>query len=136
MTEKRRMELEEKLNDAEASGDPAKIAAVKKTMEQEYRECTSHTAARLKRVEDTVNDIKKGLIPAEMFGELKEGLKTLTTNVNILKKEMEAWKNRVHGAKLLWTILGYLVAAGGGGLVMKMISASTKAASTTTGFLP
>ena len=136
MTEKRRMELEEKLNDAEASGDPAKIAAVKKTMEQEYRECTSHTADRLKRVEDTVNEIKKGLIPADMFGELKEGLKTLTATVNILKKEMEAWKNRAHGAKILWTILGYIAAAGGGGLIMKFLAATTKTAASASGVVP
>lgn len=121
MTEKRRLELEEKLNDAEAHGDAAAIAAVKKTMEQEYRLCTSHTADRLKRVEETVNQIKAGLIPAEMFSELKDGLKNLSITVNALKKEMEAWKNRAHGMKLLWTILGYVCAAGGGGIVMKLL---------------
>lgn len=136
MTEKRRMELEEKLNDAEASGDPAKIAAVKKTMEQEYRECTSHTADRLKRVEETVNEIKKGLIPADMFGEIKEGMKNLAATVNILKKEMEAWKNRAHGAKMLWIILGYIAAAGGGGIIMKLLASSTKATATAIGITP
>lgn len=124
MTEKRRLELEEKLNDAEASGDPAKIAAVKKTIEQEYRECTSHTADRLKRVEETVNVIKKGLIPATMFTDLKTGLEKLSDTVKELKDEMEAWKNRVKGAKILWQILGYIIAAGGGGIVVKLLSKS------------
>ena len=122
MTEIRRLELEEKLNLAEAKGDPAEIAAVKKTMEQEYRECTSHTADRLKRVEATVNEIKAGLIPANMFQELKDGLKNLSVTVTGLKEEMEAWKNKASGAKMLWTVLRYVAAAGGGGLLIKMLS--------------
>ena len=130
MTEKRRLELEEKLNDAEASGDASRIAAVKKTMEQEYRTCTSHTADRLKRVEETVNQIKAGLIPAEMFSELKEGLKNLSNTVSSLKREMEAWKNRAHGMKLLWTILGDIAAAGGGSLIMKLLMSSQKVVAT------
>lgn len=127
MTEIRRLELEEKLNIAEASGDPAAIAAIKKTMEHEYRECTSHTADRLKRVETTVNEIKAGLIPATMFGELKTGLETLTSTVSGLKAEMEAWKNKAKGAKILWTILGAIVAAGGGGFILRLLSNSANA---------
>ena len=82
MTEERRLALEEKLNEAEASGDPAKIAAIKKTMEQEYRECTSHTADRLKRVEATVNEIKAGLIPAGMFEEIKNTVLNIIESIN------------------------------------------------------
>jgi hypothetical protein len=126
MTEERRLELEEKLNMAEASGDEAKISAVKKTMEQEYRLCTSHTADRLKRVEATVNAIKDGLIPADMFGKLEDGLTKLSTNFHELKSEVESWKNRVKGAKLLWTILGYIAAAGGSGYIVKLLLASSK----------
>ena len=126
MTEERRLELEEKLNMAEASGDEAQIAAVKKTMEQEYRLCTSHTADRLKRVEKTVNAIKEGLIPADMFGGIQDGMKGLTDTVRELKSEVEAWKNRAKGAKLLWTILGYIAAAGGSGYVMKLLLATAK----------
>ena len=128
MTEQRRLELEEKLNMAEASGDEAKIAAVKKTMEQEYRLCTSHTADRLKRVEATVNAIKDGLIPADMFGKLEDGLTKLSTNFHELKSEVESWKNRVKGAKLLWTILGYIAAAGGSGYIVKLLLASSNTA--------
>ena len=131
MTEERRLQLEEKLNEAEARKDEAAIAAVKKTMEQEYRLCTSHTADRLKRVEATVNEIKAGLIPAEMFTDLKEGLKQLSNTVTALKKEMEAWKNRAHGARTLWVILGYIAAAGGGGVIMKMLLGTAKVVSQT-----
>lgn len=129
MTELRRLELEEKLDEAEARGDTAAIAAAKQTMEREYRECTSHTANRLKRVEATVNEIKEGLIPAEMFGELKEGLKSLAKTVQEMKSEMEAWKNKAQGAKTLWMILGGVVAAGGGGILMKLLSATAQATS-------
>lgn len=119
MTEERRLQLEEKLNTAEAHGDEAEILAVKKTMEQEYRLCTSHTADRLKRVESTVNQIKEGLIPATLFGELKEGLKEL-------KDEVEGWKNKAKGAKLLWNLLGYIAAAGGSGYIVKLLLTTAK----------
>ena len=128
MTEGRRLELEEKLNMAEASGDEAKIAAVKKTMEQEYRLCTSHTADRLKRVEKTVNEIKEGLIPADMFGNMQKGVDNLTGRVAELKSEMESWKNKAKGAKLLWQILGYIAAAGGSGYIVKLLLATSKTA--------
>ena len=128
MTEERRLQLEEKLNTAEAHGDEAEIAAVKKTMDQEYRLCTSHTADRLKRVEATVNAIKDGLIPADMFGKLEDGLTKLSTNFSELKSEVESWKNRVKGAKLLWTILGYIAAAGGSGYIVKFLLASSNTA--------
>ena len=130
MTEKRRLELEEKLNDAEAHGDAAAIAAVKTTMEREYRECTSHTADRLKRLEETVYQIKAGLIPADMFQELKDGLHNLSQTVMDLKTEVEAWKNKAKGAHMLWKVLALLTAAGGGGLLVKLLSASAKATAT------
>lgn len=134
MTEERRLQLEEKLNMAEANGDAAAIAAVKKTMEHEYRECTSHTADRLKRVEKTVNEIKEGLIPAELFGDLKAGLKSLHDTVQSMKSEIEAWKNKAKGMRLLWRILAILTAVGGGGAVVKLLTASAKA--TTSGATP
>lgn len=121
MTEERRVQLEEKLNIAEASGDPAQIEAIQKTMAQEYRLCTSHTADRLKRVEKTVNTIKDGLIPAEMFGNLRDGLKSLKDTVVEIKNEMEGWRQRAKGAKMLWSVLRYLAAAGGGGYIMKLL---------------
>lgn len=134
MTEARRLELEEKLNMAEASGDAAAIAAVKKTMEHEYRECTSHTADRLKRVEKTVNEIKEGLIPAELFTELKESLRTLSDTVHMMKADIEAWKNKAQGMKLLWRILTILTSVCGGGVIMKLLTSSAKA--TSNGGLP
>lgn len=121
MTEERRLELEEKLNIAEAHGNQAEIEAVKKTMDQEYRLCTSHTATRLKRVEQTVNQIKAGLIPTTMFTDLKTGLEKVSQTVVELKTEVEGWKNQVHGAKVLWKFLRYIVAMGGGAALMKLL---------------
>ena len=124
MTEERRLELEEKLNMAEASGNPAKVEAVKKTIAQEYRLCTSHTAARLKRVEATVNEIKVGLIPHNMFNDMQTDIQNLGKIVTELKTEIEAWKNKAKGAKLFWKILAFIVASGGSGYLIKALSAS------------
>ena len=133
MTEERRLELEEKLNMAEASGDPAKVDAVKKTIAQEYRLCTSHTADRLKRVETTVNEIKVGLIPHDMFDNMQTDIKNLSKIVTELKTEIEAWKskakieawkNKAKGARLFWKILAFIVASGGSGYLIKALSAS------------
>ena len=121
MTETRRIELEEKLNLAEAKGDPKEIEAVKKTMEQEYRICTSHTAERLKRVEATVNEIKQGLIPADMFSKIQTDMKELKTIVYTVKGDIEKWKANAQGAKWLWEVLKVLAAAGGGGLILKLL---------------
>lgn len=121
MTESRRIELEEKLNLAEAKGDPKEIEAVKKTMEQEYRICTSHTAERLKRVEATVNEIKQGLIPADMFSKIQTDMKELKTIVYTVKGDIEKWKANAQGAKWLWEVLKVLAAAGGGGLILKLL---------------
>ena len=124
MTEARRLELEEKLNMAEASGDPAKVEAVRKTIAQEYRLCTSHTADRLKRVETTVNEIKEGLIPHDMFDNMQSDIKDLRTIVSDLKTEIEAWKNKAKGAHLFWKILAFIVASGGSGYLLKALSVS------------
>ena len=124
MTEERRLELEEKLNMAEASGDPAKVDAVKKTIAQEYRLCTSHTADRLKRVETTVNEIKVGLIPHDMFDNMQTDIKNLSKIVTELKTEIEAWKSKAKGARLFWKILAFIVASGGSGYLIKALSAS------------
>ena len=121
MTEQRRIELEEKLNLAEATGDPKKVEAVKKTMEQEYRVCTSHTAERLKRVEETVIEIKKGLIPADMFGNMQKEMAEVKQVVSSLRAEIEKWKNQMKGMKWLWNVLSVIAASGGGALILKLL---------------
>ena len=109
---------------AEASGDPAKVEAVKKTIAQEYRLCTSHTADRLKRVETTVNEIKQGLIPHDMFENMQKDIKDLSAVVTALKTEIEAWKNKAKGAHLFWKVLAFIVASGGAGYLLKALSVS------------
>ena len=101
---------------------------MKKTIAQEYRLCTSHTADRLKRVETTVNEIKAGLIPANMFSDMKEDIGNLSSTVGTLTKEVEGWKQRAKGAKMLWNILGYIAAAGGSGYIVKMLIGTAKTA--------
>ena len=126
MTDERRRELEEKLNLAEASGDPKQVEAVKKTMDQEYRLCTSHTADRLKRVEKTVNEIKEGLIPHDMFENMQKDIQGLSTGFTELKTEVESWKNKAKGAMSLWKILALIAAGGGSGYLIRALSVSGK----------
>ena len=124
MTEARRQELEEKLNDAEAHGDEAAIMAIRKTMDQEYRLCTAHTAERMKRIEKTVNEIKAGLIPDGMFQTMQTDLSSLAGVVGQIQAEIRAWKNQAKGAKLLWTVLSYLAAAGGSGILVNLLTSA------------
>lgn len=126
MTEDRRLELEEKLNNAEAHGDEAEISAIKKTMDQEYRLCTAHTAERMKRIEKTVNSIEQGLIPADMFTNMQNAITSISQSVAALKADIEKWKNKAEGAKMLWKILGYIAAAGGSGAVVKFLLVEPK----------
>jgi protein subunit release factor A len=126
MTEERRQELEEKLNKAEAHGDEAEISAIRKTMNQEYRLCTAHTAERMKRIEKTVNAIEQGLIPAEMFTSMQSAISSISQSVAALKADIEKWKNKAEGAKMLWKILGYIAAAGGSGAVFKFLLVEPK----------
>ena len=126
MTEDRRLELEEKLNNAEAHGDEAEISAIKKTMDQEYRLCTAHTAERMKRIEKTVNSIEQGLIPADMITNMQNAITSISQSVAALKADIEKWKNKAEGAKMLWKILGYIAAAGGSGAVVKFLLVEPK----------
>ena len=126
MTEDRRRELEEKLNNAEAHGDEAEISAIRKTMDHEYRLCTAHTAERMKRIEKTVNSIEQGLIPADMFTNMQNAITSISQSVAALKADIEKWKNKAEGAKMLWKILGYIAAAGGSGAVVKFLLVEPK----------
>lgn len=58
MQEKRRLELEQMLDDAYATGDARRIESVRRTIDRENLECTAHTAERVKRIEADVTEIK------------------------------------------------------------------------------
>ena len=116
------MELQALLDEAYAKQDTEKVEALRRTIDRETLECTAHTAERLKRVEKNVEEIKNGLIPHKMFDDIESGLEVVTQAVTELKQELEAWKHRAFGAKLVWQILGYLAAAGGGGFILKLLT--------------
>lgn len=58
MLEKRRLELEQMLDNAYATGDAKRVEAVRRTIDRENLECTAHTAERVKRIEKDVTEIK------------------------------------------------------------------------------
>lgn len=99
MKELRRIELEQMLDAAEASGDAKQIRAVRRTIDRENLECTAHTAERVKRVEADVLEIK--------------------SIVSKISLSLDAAKNKVQGAKMLWDVLKVIVGAGGGAFLLK-----------------
>lgn len=101
MEEARRLELDQQLDDAIASGDGARIKAVRRTMEREMLECTAHTASRIK--------------------EIREEVGALTVKVDTLCDEWSAVKNRIEGGRVLWSVLKTLTALGGGAALMKLL---------------
>lgn len=58
MKETRRLELEQMLDAAYATGDMKHVEAVRRTIDRENLECTAHTAERVKRIEADVLEIK------------------------------------------------------------------------------
>ena len=100
MKESRRIELDQMLDEAIASGDQHRIDAVTRTRERENMECTAHTAERLKRVESDVIEIK--------------------AIVSKISLGIDAAKNKVQGAKMLWDVLKVVVGAGGGAFILKI----------------
>lgn len=100
MKESRRIELEQMLDAAEASGDAKQIRAVRRTIDRENLECTAHTAERVKRVEADVLEIK--------------------SIVSKISLSLDAAKNKVQGAKMLWDVLKVIVGAGGGAFLLKI----------------
>ena len=103
MKESRRLELQAMLDDARASGDAARIEAVRYTIDRENLECTAHTAERLKLVEADVREIK--------------------TTVHEVRDDIRAFHHKAEGAKLLWDALKLLAGAGGGAAILKLLGA-------------
>ena len=103
MLESRRLELQAQMDAAVASGDTARIDALRRTIDRETLECTAHTAERLKRVEKDVGEIK--------------------TTVIKISNNITAYENRVEGAKWLWKVLGVVASAGGGAVILKLLTA-------------
>ena len=82
------------LDRAEASKDEAQVAAIRRTIDREVLECTSHTAARIKRIEK---------------------------NVDRLCGEWDGLKMKIEGGRIALALLKYGASIGGGAVIAKML---------------
>ena len=126
MTDQLRMELEDRLEKAEATGDPARINEARRAIDHHTLECQAHTADRIKRIEKDVTDIK---FTVEKISEAQEKIdgkhKQVANEVYATKDEIKEIKARAAGAKAgisgFLEVMKWVIAAGGGGLLLKFI---------------
>lgn len=127
MTEQLRMELEDRLEKAEASGNPTLINEARRAIDHHSLECQAHTADRIKRIEKDVTDIKTTVEKISNFQEeIEKKHKAVATQVYTTKDEINEIKAKAAGAKAgisgLLEVLKWIVAVGGGGLLTKFLS--------------
>ena len=126
MTEQLRQELEDRLEKAEASGDTNLINQARRAIDHHTLECQAHTADRIKRIEKDVSDIKVTVEKISAFQEeIQTKHKQVASQVYSTKDEINEIKAKAAGAKAgvsgFIEVLKWIVAAGGGGLVLKFI---------------
>ena len=129
MTDQLRQELEDRLEKAEASGDQTRINEARRAIDHHTLECQAHTADRVKRIEKDVSDIKTTVEKiSDMQIRLEEKHNQTSSEVNAAKGEIKTMKDKAAGAKAgmqgLWEVLKWIVAAGGGGLPLKLLQNS------------
>ena len=126
MTEQLRQELEDRLEKAEASGDATLINQARRAIDHHTLECQAHTADRIKRIEKDVSDIK---VTVEKISTFQQDIQTkhkqVASQVYSTKDEINEIKAKAAGAKAgvsgFIEVLKWIIAAGGGGLVLKFI---------------
>lgn len=126
MTEQLRMELEDRLEKAEASGDQTRINEARRAIDHHTLECQAHTADRIKRIEKDVAEIKTTVEKISDFQEnIEKKHKTVSEQVYKTKDEIKDLKARAAGAKAgiagFLEVMKWIIAAGGGGLLIKFI---------------
>ena len=126
MTEQLRQELEDRLDKAEQSGDQKLINEARRAIDHHTLECQAHTADRVKRIESDVieigRDVKTIRSSIEVIDKKCEEAKATAEGT---KAEFETYKATAKGAatgvKGLWEVLKWIVAAGGGAALLKLL---------------
>lgn len=126
MTDQLRQELEDRLEKAEATGDQARIDEARRAIDHHTLECQAHTADRIKRIEKDVTDIKTTVEQiCNCQTELAVKHKKTASDFYATKDELREIKAKTvgfkAGASALLEVLKWVAAAGGGGLVLKLI---------------
>lgn len=126
MTDQLRKELEDRLEKAEATGDMALINEARRAIDHHTLECQAHTADRIKRIEKDVTEIK---ITVENISNFQHDIETkhkrVAAEVYATKDEFKELKAKAAGAKAgisgFLEVLKWLIAVGGGGLLVKVL---------------
>lgn len=126
MTDQLRLELEDRLEKAESSGDQHRINEARRAIDHHTLECQAHTADRIKRIESDVTTIKATVIKiSENQNKLEAKHHRTATDFYATQKELQSLKDQASGAKKgimgLWDVLKWVAAAGGGGLILKLL---------------
>ena len=129
MTDQLRKELEDRLEKAEASGDQNRINEARRAIDHHTLECQAHTADRVKRIEKDVSDIKTTVEKiSDMQIRLEAKQNQTSSDVSAVNCELKTMKDKAAGAKAgmqgLLEVLKWVVAAGGGGFLLKLIQNS------------
>lgn len=128
MTDQLRQELEERLKTAEESGDQAQINAARHAIDHHSLECQAHTADRIKRIEADVIEIGRDVKDMKSsYEKLTEKFAKAATVAYETKEELQSYKDQAKGAHTgmrgLMEVLKWIVAAGGGAGLIKLLGA-------------
>lgn len=126
MTDQLRKELEDRLDKAEASGAQLQINEARRAIDHATLECQAHTADRIKRIERDVTYIKTTLENINIKNnEFERSHKIMASQVYATKDELKEIKLKAAGAKAgisgAIEFLKWIVAMGGGGLLLKFL---------------
>ena len=126
MTDQLRMELEDRLEKAEASGDQTQINEARRAIDHATLECQAHTADRVKRIERDVSYIKATVDNINTrHEEFEKKHKFVASQVYATKDELKEIKLKAAGAKAgisgFIEVLKWVVAMGGGGLLIRFL---------------
>lgn len=126
MTEQLRQELEDRLTEAEASGDQNLINQARRAIDHHTLECQAHTADRIKLIKKDVADIKATVERISKFQEdIEKKHHRVASEVYATKDELKDFKAKAAGAKAgiagFIEVLKWIAAVGGGGALFKFI---------------
>lgn len=126
MTDQLRKELEDRLEKAEASGDQKQINEARRAIDHATLECQAHTADRVKRIERDVSYIKGAVDNINTrHEEFEKKHQFVASQVYATKDELKEIKFKAAGAKAgiygFIEVLKWIVAMGGGGLLIKFL---------------
>lgn len=118
MTEQQIKDWEVERDIARKSGDPELVQKAYDHKDEMLMRCIAHQSDRVKSIKTDIETVKGTVSSLKtVIGGVQEDLKPCMES----DKEFRAQKERLKGAKMALSILKWIVVAGGGATVMKLI---------------